>query len=65
MITLKLKDLENSIKENNSKREHIIKKFEEKTKQSSTVKGRVRPKHPTESKILSMFSKKEDDSNVD
>lgn len=58
MTTLKLKELESNVKSNYAKRRQIIDNFEAKTMRSNMQKGRVRPKHPTEVKILSMFSRK-------
>ncbi|WP_218970406.1 hypothetical protein [Cytobacillus gottheilii] len=53
-----LAELESSVRSNNAKYGSVLSKFEKTAKSKNTVKGRVRPKHPTEAKILSMFSKK-------
>ncbi|WGG47666.1 hypothetical protein [Rossellomorea sp. DA94] len=58
MTTMTLAELETSVRSNNRKYRDVLTKFEKKAKSKNTVKGRVRPKHPTEAKILSMFSKK-------
>ncbi|MBP1934825.1 hypothetical protein [Ammoniphilus resinae] len=58
MATLSLRDLESSIRANSLKRKSIIHRFEQTVLESDLQKGRIRPKHPTEAKILSMFSKK-------
>lgn len=56
--TMTLAELESSVRKSNSKYSNVLSKFEQKARAKNNKKGRVRPKHPTEAKILSMFSKK-------
>jgi hypothetical protein len=58
MTTLTLGELETSVRQNNIKYRDVLGRFESKAKAKDNKKGRVRPKHPTEAKILAMFSKK-------
>ncbi|MCM3760734.1 hypothetical protein M3212_08025 [Alkalihalobacillus oceani] len=58
LTTIRLKDLETRVKKNNKKYKKAISSFQEETKSKGMIAGRVRPKHPTEAKILSMFQKK-------
>ncbi|MED1599769.1 hypothetical protein [Alkalihalophilus marmarensis] len=58
MTTMTLSQIESRVKNNNQKYKTAISNFQEKTRNSDLRKGRVRPKHPTEAKLLSMFSRK-------
>ncbi|PWE74350.1 hypothetical protein B1R38_06080 [Bacillus cereus] len=58
MSTLTLREIEGRVRNNSIIRENLIESFERKLKKRNLNKGRVRPKHPTESRILSLFLKK-------
>ena len=58
MKTIKLSDLQDQIRRNYEKYGHIIEEFIKKLEQRDLKKGRVRPKHPDEQKILDSFEKK-------
>lgn len=58
MTTITLNELEKRVKRNNRIYEAKIESFQKKTVDKRMKTGRVRPKHPTEARILSMFGKK-------
>lgn len=58
MKTIKLSDLQEQIKCNYEKYGHIIEEFKKEIESKGLVKGRVRPRHPDEQKILDSFNKK-------
>lgn len=58
MTTLTLNQIEGRVKNNMKKNKSAIERFENSLRKSNLRKGRVRPKDPTEAKILSMFNKK-------
>lgn len=58
MNTLTLNQIESRVKANSSSRSNMIKKFSSNIQKKNLNKGRVRPKDPTEAKILSMFTRK-------
>ncbi|MGG6449176.1 hypothetical protein [Pseudobacillus badius] len=58
MITANLKDIEKQVIRNSSKFQKQIEAFEKKADNSGWNRGRLRPKHPTEARILSRFKQK-------
>ena len=58
MTTVTLKDLEKKVLKNNELYKDTVARFSKETEKSNMKKGRVRPKDPTEAKILSMFNKR-------
>lgn len=58
MTTLTLNQIETRAKSNSSRMQSNINSFENQLKQRNLKKGRVRPKDPTEAKILSFFKRK-------
>lgn len=58
MTTLSLSQIEERVRKNTTKYNSVIESFVKEMNKSKRNKGRVRPKHPTEAKILSMFKKK-------
>ncbi|MGG6447674.1 hypothetical protein [Pseudobacillus badius] len=58
MITVNLRDIEKQVISNSSKFQKQIEAFEKRVDNSNWNKGRLRPKHPTETKILSKFKRK-------
>lgn len=58
MTTITLGEIETRVRTNSVARNNIIGEFTDNVKGKKLNKGRIRPKHPTESKILSMFSRK-------
>lgn len=58
MATISLKNLEKRIKNTKSRNADKIKAFESKLEKRNLRSGRVRPKDPTEAKILERFKRK-------
>jgi hypothetical protein len=58
MKTIRLSELQEQIKRNYEKYGHLIEKFIKELEQRNLKKGRVRPKHPDEQKILDSFKRK-------
>lgn len=58
MITVNLRDIEKQVISNSSKFQKQIEAFEKRADNSDWNKGRMRPKHPTEAKILNNFKQK-------
>ncbi|MEK4031185.1 MULTISPECIES: hypothetical protein [Bacillaceae] len=58
MITANLKDIEQQVISNSLKFQKQIEAFEKRIDNSGWNKGRLRPKHPTEARILSRFKQK-------
>jgi len=57
MKKIKLKDLEARVRKDSKKKDELIAQFKVEIAKRKLKKGRVRPKDPTEAKILSSFSK--------
>ncbi|MGZ9869903.1 hypothetical protein ACU3L3_15955 [Priestia endophytica] len=58
MTTITLKEIERRVNSDSQKKDAIIRKFESKLSTRNRIQGRVRPKHPTEARILSSFKRK-------
>ncbi len=58
MITTTLKELEAQVQQDSEKKDEIISRFRSNLAKRGLNKGRLRPKDPTEEKILASFSKK-------
>lgn len=58
MKTIKLSDLQEQIRKNYEKYDHIIEEFKRNLEVKNLKKGRQRPKHPDEQRILDSFNKK-------
>jgi hypothetical protein len=58
MTTLTLSQIEERVRKNTIRYNNTIESFIREVNGSKKNKGRVRPKHPTEAKILSLFKKK-------
>jgi len=58
MPTITLKEIEQRVNSESQKKDAIIRNFEDKLKLKNRIQGRVRPKHPTEARILSSFKRK-------
>lgn len=55
MKTIKLKDLEERVRKDSEKKDKLIAQFKIEIAKRNFKKGRIRPKNPTEVKILSSF----------
>ncbi|MFP3846957.1 hypothetical protein SFC65_27250 [Priestia filamentosa] len=58
MPTITLKEIERRVNSDGEKKDAIIRNFENKLGTRNRIQGRVRPKHPTEARILSSFKRK-------
>ncbi|WP_339217001.1 hypothetical protein [Ornithinibacillus sp. FSL M8-0202] len=58
MTTLTLSDLETRVRENKTKFQATVNRVTAKIKSQNLNQGRIRPKDPTESKILDRFNRK-------
>ena len=58
MRTITLKQLENRVETNTKKSEEAFKRVTTEIRRKNLKRGRVRPKDPTEEKILARFSRK-------
>ncbi|MDQ0162528.1 hypothetical protein [Aeribacillus alveayuensis] len=57
MNTLTLKEIEKRALQNRKKYEHVVNKVISKIENQNLNRGRVRPKDPTEAKILARFNR--------
>lgn len=58
MIEIKLSDLQKRIKENQTRNQGVIREFHASLSNECLTAGRQRPRHPTEEKILNLFTRK-------
>lgn len=58
MKTLTLKEIEERVAQNSKQLSHTINSVTRKVKSQNLKQGRVRPKDPTEAKILEKFDRK-------